>query len=236
MGSTQAGLLRIHGPFPIAQYPLVRTQLPPLAVAQWQTPGLAARYERSWGVFFESFEEFLTFSWPVITVTDCGTGKAHIVTRMTSIGAFLKMIKTRQVLVFVFAPPAGVCVPVPRLNVPAPRRFGETLPLVDNILRVTPFETSQRHLRTISEYALYKKLYSTLPAAVLASQKQRVRDGEAKAIQELWQSRDKTFLALGFEWSERNNSSCLEWGYAAVRCSHLEASVSPSAVRRHLGH
>ena len=54
------------------------------------------RYERSWGVFFESFEEFLTFSWPVITVTDCATGKAHIVTRMTSIGAFLKMIKTRQ--------------------------------------------------------------------------------------------------------------------------------------------
>ena len=54
-----------------------------------------SRYERSWGVFFESFEEFLTFSWPVITITDRWTGKAHIVTRMTSIGAFLKMIKTR---------------------------------------------------------------------------------------------------------------------------------------------
>lgn len=153
-------------------------------------------FERSWGVFFESFEEFLTFSWPVITVTDCWTGKAHIVTRMTSIGAFLKMIKTR---------------------------FGETLPLVDNILRVSPFETSQRHLRTVSDYSHYKKLYTTLPAAVLASSKQRVRDGEYKAIQELWQSRDKTFLAIDFEWSERNTSTCLEWGYAAVRCSHLEA-------------
>jgi len=153
-------------------------------------------YERSWGVFFESFEGFLAFSWPVITVTDCWTGKAHIVTRMTSIGAFLKMIKTR---------------------------FGETLPLVDNIQRVAPFETSHRHLRTVSDYALYKKLYSTLPAAVLASLKLRVRDGEPKAIRDLWQLRDKTFLAIDFEWSERNTSSCLEWGYAAARCSHLDA-------------
>ena len=98
-----------------------------------------------------------------------------------------------------------------------------------NILRVSPFEASQRHLRTVSDYGMYKKLYSTLPAAVLASSKQRVRDGEHKAIQELWQSRDKTFLAIDFEWSERNTSSCLEWGYAAVRCSHLEALVSRSA-------
>ena len=96
-------------------------------------------------------------------------------------------------------------------------------------MMIQPFETSQRHLRTISDYALYKKLHSTLPAAVLASLKQRVRDGEQKAIQELWQSRDKTFLAIDFEWSERNTSSCLEWGYAAVRCSHLEASVTRSA-------
>ena len=103
------------------------------------------------------------------------------------------------------------------------RRFGETLPLVENILRVTPFEVAQRHRRTISDYALYKKMHSTLPAAVLASQRQRVREGEPKAIHELWQSHDKTFLAIDFEWSERNTSSCLEWGYAAVRCSHLEA-------------
>ncbi|KAI0082322.1 hypothetical protein K474DRAFT_1655705 [Panus rudis PR-1116 ss-1] len=153
-------------------------------------------YERSWGVFFESFEEFLSFSWPVITVTDCWTGKAHIVTRMTSIGAFLKMIKTR---------------------------FGETLSMVDNVLRVQPFETSQRHMRTISDYASYKKLHSTLPAAVLAAQKARVRSGEPKAIQDLWESKDKTFLAMAFESHERNPSSCLEWGYAAARCGHLEA-------------
>ncbi|EGO18908.1 hypothetical protein SERLADRAFT_402971, partial [Serpula lacrymans var. lacrymans S7.9] len=46
-------------------------------------------YDRSWGPLFETFEEFLGFSWPVITVTDAWTGRPHIVTRMTSIGAFL---------------------------------------------------------------------------------------------------------------------------------------------------
>ncbi|KAI0778832.1 hypothetical protein BD413DRAFT_512153 [Trametes elegans] len=152
-------------------------------------------YERSWGVFFESFEEFLTFSWPTITVTDTWTGRGHIVVRMSSVGAFLKMLKTR---------------------------FGETLPVVENILRVTPFETTQRHLRTINDYATYKKVFSTVPAAVLSAQKVHVRNGEPKAIRELWASKDKTFLALDFEWSERNAASCIEWGYAAVRCNHLD--------------
>jgi hypothetical protein len=58
------------------------------------------RYDRSWGHHFSSFEEFLAFSWPVITVTDAWTGRAHIVTRLTSIGAFLRMIKTRYVYIF----------------------------------------------------------------------------------------------------------------------------------------
>ncbi|KAJ7641384.1 hypothetical protein FB45DRAFT_825585 [Roridomyces roridus] len=153
-------------------------------------------YDRSWGHLFSTFDEFLSFSWPVITVTDAWTGKAHIVTRLTSIGAFLKMIKTR---------------------------YGETLPQAPNILQVTPFETSTRHLRTVTDYASYKKLYSTLPAAVLSALKQRVRAGEPKAIRELWAARDRTFLAIDFEWSERNEKSCLEWGYAAVRCGHLDA-------------
>lgn len=88
-------LLCLYGPFPIARYSLV---CPPARSCPLDADTAACRYERTWGVFFESFEEFLTFSWPTITVTDCYTGKAHIVTRMTSIGAFLKMIKTRYVL------------------------------------------------------------------------------------------------------------------------------------------
>ncbi|KAJ7074461.1 hypothetical protein C8F01DRAFT_1100560 [Mycena amicta] len=155
-------------------------------------------YEKSWGpTLFSSFEDFLAFSWPVIIVTDTYTGRAHIVTRLTSIGAFLKMIKTR---------------------------YGETLPQAPNILQVIPFETTSRHLRTVSDYSTYKKLHSTLPAAILSALKVRVRAGEPKAIRELWATRDYTFLAIDFEWSERNEKSCLEWGYAAVRCAHLEAA------------
>ncbi|KAG8219194.1 hypothetical protein J3R82DRAFT_5 [Butyriboletus roseoflavus] len=156
-----------------------------------------AWHDRTWGQFFETFEQFLAFSWPVITVTDARTGRAHIVTRMTSIAAFVKMIKTR---------------------------FGETLPQVDNILLVTPFETSQRHLRHINDWASYKKLHTALPAVTLAALKVRVRAGDPNAIRELWATREKTFLAIDFESFERNDRSCIEWGYATIRCSYLEAA------------
>ncbi|KAF8195128.1 hypothetical protein BJ912DRAFT_165492 [Pholiota molesta] len=152
-------------------------------------------YDRSWGHLFESFEEFLAFSWPVITVTDVVSGRAHIATRLNSIGAFLKMIKTR---------------------------FGETLPQAPNILQITPFETTSRHLRHVSDYSSYKKLHSTLPAVVLSAIKARVKMGDPKTVKEIWDKRDKTFLAISFELNERNEKSVLEWGYAAVRCAHLE--------------
>ncbi|KAG5643145.1 hypothetical protein DXG03_001507 [Asterophora parasitica] len=103
------------------------------------------------------------------------------------------------------------------------QRYGETLQQAPNILQVTPFENTNRHLRHISDYATYKKLHSTLPAAVLSALKSRVKAGEPKAIRELWEKKDKTFLAIDLEWSERNEKSCLEFGYAAVRCGHLDA-------------
>ena len=100
------------------------------------------------------------------------------------------------------------------------------MPVVENMLRISAFENTQRHLRTISDCQAYKKIHSTLPAVVLAALKVRIKAGEPKAIQELWAKREKTFLAIDFEWSERNTSSALEWGYAAVRCGHLEAFVA----------
>ncbi|TEB32449.1 hypothetical protein FA13DRAFT_254808 [Coprinellus micaceus] len=153
-------------------------------------------YERSWGHFFESFDEFLGFNWPVITVTDSGTGKPHIVTRLSAINTFIKMIKTR---------------------------FGETLPQPPNILQINPFESSQRRQRYVSDYVTYSRLHATLPAAYIAAVKARVRSGEPKVIRELWRKRDKTFLAIDFEWNERNEHTVMEWGYAALRCGHLEA-------------
>ncbi|KAF6753310.1 hypothetical protein DFP72DRAFT_1069683 [Ephemerocybe angulata] len=144
-------------------------------------------YERSWGHFFESFDGFLGFTWPVITVTDAWTGKPHIATRLTAINSFIKMIKTR---------------------------FGETLPQPPNILQITPFETSQRRQRHVSDYVTYSRLHATLPAAYIAAVKARVRAGDYKVVlKELWEKRDKTFLAIDFEWNERNE----EDGYGVGR-------------------
>lgn len=101
-------------------------------------------------------------------------------------------------------------------------RFGETLPQAPNILQVTPFETAARHLRHVADYPSYKKLHSTLPAVILSAVKTRIKVGDPRTIKEIWDQKDKTFLAISFELSERNEKSALEWGYAAVRCAHLE--------------
>ena len=88
---------------------------------------------------------------------------------------------------------------------------------------MTAFETHNRHLRRVTDASSYKRLHVTLPATMLATQKMRIRAGDPLLIKELWNRKDKTFLAMDFEWSERNRSSCLEWGYAVVRCAHLDA-------------
>lgn len=111
----------------------------------------------------------------------------------------------------------------PSLFSPSLARFGETLPQPPNILQVTPFETSQRRLRHVADYVTYSRLYATLPAAHLAGLKSRVRSGDPKAVKELWERRDKTFLAVDFELNERNERTVLEWGYAALRCGHFDA-------------
>lgn len=109
---------------------------------------------------------------------------------------------------------------------------------------MTPFESTPRPLRTLADYPAYKRLYATLPATALSALKARVRAGDPAAVRSLWgqpqtggedvtnegdggaesnAGRDKTFLAIDFEWNERNVKSVLEWGYAAVRCGHLDA-------------
>ena len=102
-------------------------------------------------------------------------------------------------------------------------RFGETLPQPPNILQVDPFETVNRHLRHVPDYSTYKKIHSTLPAAILSALKARVKGGDPKAIKQIWEKRDKTFVSIGFQCNERNEKTILEFGYAAVRCGHIEA-------------
>jgi hypothetical protein len=67
----------------------------------------------------------------------------------------------------------------------------------------------------------YTRLHATLPGAVLSALKARVKAGEPSTIQELWASRQYTFMSIDFEWSERNKSTCLEFGYATIRSFYL---------------
>ncbi|CAE6461274.1 unnamed protein product [Rhizoctonia solani] len=152
-------------------------------------------YDRSWGHLFSSFDDFLTFGWPTVTVTDSRTGKGHIVTRAGSVGAFSKMVKTR---------------------------FGETLPKISNMMQIIPYEHTQRHLRQIADMAAYRKVHATLPAAEFSAYKSRIKHGDLHLIDKLWHSREKSWLSIRFVWSEKSLLP-LEWGYAAVRCAHINA-------------
>ncbi|CUA78383.1 hypothetical protein RSOLAG22IIIB_07043 [Rhizoctonia solani] len=155
-------------------------------------------YDRSWGRLFSSIDDFLTFGWPTVTITDSRTGKGHIVTRAGSVGAFSKMVKTR---------------------------FGETLPKISNLMQVIPYEHTQRHLRQITDMATYKKVYATIPAAEFSACKSRMKHGDLHLIDKLWHSRDKSWLSIRFVWSEKSLLP-LEWGYAAVRCAPINAAGS----------
>ena len=103
-------------------------------------------------------------------------------------------------------------------------RFGTSLPRIShNILFLTPSETSLQRTRIISNATEYKELHNTLRSVGLASQKARAISGEPKIIRLLWTMKTKTFLAVDFEWSERDPSTILEWGYAAVRTGLFNA-------------
>lgn len=154
-------------------------------------------YDRSWSHLFLSLDSFLQFSWPAIVVADSTTGKAHIVTRPGALRAFVKMVKTR---------------------------FGETLPELkeDTLVIVHPASTQPRPLRTISSLSEYRKLHLTLPAAELSVLRSRFRAGDSRAVKGVWGERSKTWVSLSWIWSERNSGSCLEFGWAGVRCGVLD--------------
>ncbi|KAH7338633.1 hypothetical protein B0J17DRAFT_657913 [Rhizoctonia solani] len=180
-------------------------------------------YDRSWGHLFSSFDDFLTFGWPTVTVTDSRTGKGHIVTRAGSVGAFSKMIKTRYALYY--------CLGIILILV----RFGETLPKISNMMQIIPYEHTQRHLRQISDMAAYKKVHATLPAAEFSAYKSRIKHGDLHLIDKLWHSREKSWLSIRFVWSEKSLLP-LEWGYTAVRCAHINALGNWPPKKKTSGH
>ncbi|KIM31759.1 hypothetical protein M408DRAFT_39522, partial [Serendipita vermifera MAFF 305830] len=152
-------------------------------------------WNKTWGMYFDSFDHFLEFGWPIVVITDVyQPHDAHIVTTAKHIHAFLKMIRTR---------------------------FGEEFDLLKSITKIQPFETRQRNMRHIDDISFYKKMYATLPGAALAARKERILSGDPHAIRELWNAKDKTFLAIDFEWSEKSPTTCLEFGYAALRSRHV---------------
>ena len=111
----------------VAQCPLVRLNLP---LYMSRTRFIKQhRYDRTWGQFFETFEQFLGFSWPVITVTDSWTGRAHIVTRLTTVGAFIKMIKTRYVPPSLSLGTTPLTNPKIRRNPSHTRQYAQSHPL-----------------------------------------------------------------------------------------------------------
>ncbi|CUA75391.1 hypothetical protein RSOLAG22IIIB_11717 [Rhizoctonia solani] len=73
--------------------------------------------------------------------------------------------------------------------------------------------------------ATYKKVYATIPAAEFSGYKSRIKHGDLHLIDKLWHSRDKSWLSIRFVWSEKSMLP-LEWGYAAVRCAHINAAGS----------
>ena len=89
---------------------------------------------------------------------------------------------------------------------------------------ITPFETTLRPKYVIKDLVAYEAVYATLPALQLEAQIARARKGEPIVVQDLWAMKDRTFLAIDFEWWEKNPSTILEWGFAVVQCGqHRQA-------------
>ncbi|KAK6909719.1 hypothetical protein I203_103740 [Kwoniella mangroviensis CBS 8507] len=197
-------------------------------------------WDKSWGGYFTTFNDFLGFGWEVMVVVDSGTGKPHIAVRREQIALFAKMIRTR---------------------------FGESLPKdPPTTLPLDPVPTrnlSLRRLIIIRDLTTYRKLAQTLPAAELSYLRTRVRSGEVGVAEQLFYAggnsgerdtggvgvRDNgvgyTFACVKTTWWEKGGSPyglvpgvgrtqggksaqsgkglILEIGVATLRCANLRA-------------
>ncbi|WWC70166.1 uncharacterized protein I206_104114 [Kwoniella pini CBS 10737] len=120
-------------------------------------------WDKSWGGYFTTFNDFLGFGWEVMVIVNSNTGKPHISVRREQISLFAKMIRTR---------------------------FGESLPKdPPTTLPLEPVPTrnlSLRRLITIRDLTSYRKLAQTLPAAELSYLRTRVKAGEVEVAEQLF--------------------------------------------------
>ncbi|ODO06439.1 hypothetical protein L198_01671 [Cryptococcus wingfieldii CBS 7118] len=210
-------------------------------------------WDKSWGGYFVSFNDFLGFGWEVmgmfsllLLIVDGVTGKPHIAVRREQIALFARMIRTRQVHSQII--------------------FGENLPKdPPTTLPLTPVPTRNlalRRLVNIRDLSAYRKLAATLPAAELSYLRSRVRSGEPAVIEQLFYAggssgerdtggvgvRDNgvgyTFACVKTNWWEKGGAPygvvpgqgktqpgkgpqgkglVLEVGMAVLRCANLRA-------------
>nr|XP_031863417.1 uncharacterized protein CI109_001293 [Kwoniella shandongensis]KAA5530489.1 hypothetical protein CI109_001293 [Kwoniella shandongensis] len=190
-------------------------------------------WDKSWGGYFTTFNEFLGFGWEVMVVVDSVTGRPHIAVRREQIALFAKMIRTR---------------------------FGESLPKdPPTTLPIIPVATrnlSLRRLVTLHDLTSYRKLSHSLPAAELSYLRTRVRSGEVSVAEQLFYAggskgerdtggigvRDNgvgyTFASVKSIWWEKGappgglvpgvgrtqgKGLILEVGTAVLRCANLRA-------------
>ncbi|WVQ99537.1 hypothetical protein IAU59_006673 [Kwoniella sp. CBS 9459] len=197
-------------------------------------------WDKSWGNYYTTFNDFLGFGWEVMVVVDSMTGRAHIAVRREQIALFAKMIRTR---------------------------FGESLPKdPPTTLPLNPTATrnlSLRRLVTIHDLNSYRKLSNTLLSAELSYLRSRVRTGEVAVAEQLFYAggssgeqdtggvgvKDNgvgyTFACVKTTWWEKGGHShglipgvgrtqaakagqggkglLLEMGLATLRCANLRA-------------
>lgn len=174
-------------------------------------------WNHSYAAYFYTFNDFLSFGWGAIVVTDKKTGEGHVVVRGTLPGYGMNGSSGEA------APHMGNFGTLQQFAKMIRTRFGESLPKLTSQLPVEPYESTARQIRYINDVASYKRLASTIPGSELYAKKKKARSGNVDVISELWHSRNHTFLALEITWWEKGNGVILEAGMSACRCRNIDA-------------
>ncbi|KAJ9099272.1 hypothetical protein QFC21_004153 [Naganishia friedmannii] len=174
-------------------------------------------WNHSFASYFTTFNDFLAFGWGAIVVTDKKTGRGHVAIRSASPDSHVGNGSSGQGAL------GGTVQQFARM---IKVRFGESLPKLPNQLPIDPFESKPRLIRIINDLTTYKRLQATICSAELNAKRKKLRAGDPWEVQQLWSSRNHTFLALEVVWWEKGNGVVLEAGVTAMRCSATISTLS----------